>query len=198
MSTSKAATANTASDHEVPGSSQPPMGAAANSGSPCGTEGDVSMPPPAKEHEWLQRFVGEWESEVEMSMGPNQPTTKISGRETARMLGGFWLVMEGGNEEMPYRFLLTLGYDPRQGSYVGSWVDSMTTHAWKYHGSVDSTGNILTLETEGPFPPPNGPVSQIREVTEFKSDDFRVFTSSVRQENGEWVTVCTIRARRKK
>jgi hypothetical protein len=198
MSTSKTTTADITSERAPAAPKQAPTGAAADSTASCGGEGDFNMPPPTKEHEWLHRFVGEWESEVEMSMGPDQPPTRISGKETARMLGGFWLLMEGGNEEMPYRFLLTLGYDPRQGSYVGSWVDSMSTNAWKYRGTVNSTGNILTLETEGPFPPPNGPVSQIREVTEFKSDDLRVFTSSVRQESGEWVTVCTITARRKK
>lgn len=156
------------------------------------------MPPPTKEHAWFKRYVGEWDSEVEMFMAPNQPPMKSSGTERARMLGGFWLISEGGNNAMPYSFLLQLGYDPQRQKYIGSWVDSMTSYNWTYEGTVDSTGNILSLNTEGPFPPPSGPVTKIKEVTEFKSDDLRVFTSSRLEENGQWTTHLRVTSRRKK
>jgi hypothetical protein len=37
------------------------------------------MPGPVKEHELLQKFVGEWESEGEAFMAPGQPLTKLKG-----------------------------------------------------------------------------------------------------------------------
>ena len=53
----------------------------------------------------------------------------------------------------------------------------MTSHIWQFEGTFDVTGNILTWETEGPVPSPQTP-SKFREVTELKSPDHKVFTSS--------------------
>ena len=83
----------------------------------------------AKEHEWLQKFVGEWESAVEVTMEPGKPPMKCKGIESTRMLGGFWVVGEatGKMEGVPGTMtsLMTLGYDPQKSKYVGTWVDSM-------------------------------------------------------------------------
>src|SRR5260370_20650405 len=46
------------------------------------------MPGPVKEHELLQKFVGEWESEGEAFMAPVQPPTKLKGVESSRLIGG--------------------------------------------------------------------------------------------------------------
>jgi hypothetical protein len=157
------------------------------------------MPQPTKEHEWLQRFVGEWESDVEINM-PGQPTMNHKGTERAKMIGGFWVVsdIESGSTEMPYSLRVTVGYDPDQRKYIGTWVDSMSTNLGKYEGSVDAAGNILTLYTEANCPMQStGPI-KFKEVTEFKGPDQKVFTSSMLGENGEWTTILTVNARRKK
>src|SRR5260370_10965167 len=52
------------------------------------------MPGPVKEHELLQKFVGEWESEGEAFMAPGQPPTKLKGVESSRLIGGFWFVAQ--------------------------------------------------------------------------------------------------------
>lgn len=156
------------------------------------------MPQPVQQHAWLQRFVGEWEADVEVSMGPDQPPMQTKGASRARMLGGFWLIEEGRNTLMPYEFNLTLGYDERQKKYVGTWVDSMLGHLWKYEGDVDATGNILTLHTEGPNPMEDGKIGRVREVTEFKNDDLRVFTSTRLNDDGTETKVMTVTQRRKK
>lgn len=48
---------------------------------------------PQKEHQWLQRFVGEWTFEGEAMMEPGQPPSRFNGTESVRSLGasGFWL-----------------------------------------------------------------------------------------------------------
>jgi hypothetical protein len=159
------------------------------------------MPPPVKEHEWLQKFVGEWESAVEVAMEPGKPPMKCKGTESARMLGGFWIVGEGKGkmEGVPGTMtsLMTLGYDPQKSKYVGTWVDSMNSYLWNYEGTVDATGKVLTLETQGPCPLKPGLV-RFKEVTEFKSDDHRVFTSSMQEDDGRWVTMVTASYHRKK
>ena len=158
------------------------------------------MPPPVKEHEWLKKFLGEWDSDVEVIMAPGQPAIKGKSTESARSIGGFWIVSEGKGEMMgmPFASVLTLGYDPDKKKYIGTWVDSMASFLWTYTGTVDPTGKILTLETEGPSPTKPGKNAKFREVTEFKSNDHRVFTSSIQQDDGTWHTMLTVHARRKK
>jgi len=161
---------------------------------------DFKMPAPVKEHGWLKKFVGEWESDIEMSMGPGQPVMKAKGMESSRLLGGFWLLAEskGNMMGMPFASQFTLGFDPDKKKYVGTWIDSSSSYLWKYEGSVDATGKILTLDTEGPSPMEPGKKCKFREVTEFKSDDERLFTSSLRGDDGKWNTILTMTTRRKK
>lgn len=158
------------------------------------------MPSPLKEHEWLHRFVGEWETEAEMIMDPDLPPMHAKGRETARMLGGFWMISQGRSEteEMPFESVLTLGYDTQKKKYVGTWVDSMSGNLWKYEGEVNAAGTTLTLDTEGACPKNPGRLSKFKEVTEFKSPDHRVFTSSIQGDDGTWNTCITVHFRRKK
>ena len=50
---------------------------------------------PQKEHLWLQKLVGEWTCEAEMTMKPDEPPAKSKGTETVRSLGGLWILAEG-------------------------------------------------------------------------------------------------------
>lgn len=150
-------------------------------------------PAPQKEHEWLQQFVGEWESEMEASIGPGQPPMKCKGTMNSRMLGGFWSISEMKSEMMgvPMASIQTLGYDVEKKKYIGTWVDSMMGHMWKYVGSVDKTGKTLTLEAEGPNFMQEGKIAKFRDAYEFKSKDHLVLTSSMQGEDGKWITFMT-------
>jgi hypothetical protein len=157
------------------------------------------MPGPVEEHGLLQKFVGEWESEGEAFMAPGQPPTKLKGVESSRMIGGFWFVaqIKSTVPDFPYEQILTIGYDPAKKKYIGTVIDSMTSHIWQLEGTLDATGNVLTWETEGPVPNPEQP-SKFREVTELKDSDHKVFTSSILAPDGSWNTVMTINIRRRK
>jgi Protein of unknown function (DUF1579) len=163
------------------------------------TRACVEMPGPVKEHELLEKFVGEWESEGEALMAPGQPPAKIQGVESSRLIGGFWFVaqIKSTIPDFPYEQILTVGYDPQKRKYIGTIIDSMTSHIWQFEGTFDVTGNILTWETEGPVPNPQTP-SKFREVTELKSPDHKVFTSSILGPDGAWNTMLTVHSRRKK
>jgi hypothetical protein len=156
------------------------------------------MPGPVEEHGLLQKFVGEWESEGEAFMAPGQPPTKLKGVESSRMIGGFWFVaqIKSSVPDFPYEQILTLGYDPVKKKYIGTVIDSMTSHIWQLEGTFDATGNILAWETEGPVPDPENP-SKFREVIDLKGSDHKVFTSSVLGPDGSWNTVMRIDIRRK-
>jgi hypothetical protein len=157
---------------------------------------------PQKEHQWLQQLVGEWTSEGEATMEPGKPAERFKGTETVRSLGGLWILGEGEGE-MPCdgstaRMLLTLGYDPQRGRFVGTWVGSMMTHLWVYEGTLDAAERVLTLESEGPSMAGEGKLDRYRDVIEVKSDDHRVLTSYHQGDDGAWKAFMTNHYRRKR
>jgi hypothetical protein len=155
---------------------------------------------PQKEHQWLQKFVGEWTFESESPAEPGAPAQKNTGTETVRSLGGLWIVGEGRGQMpdgTPATMVLTLGYDPQKQRYVGTWFGSMMTYLWVYEGEVDAAGRVLTLNTEGPNME-TGAMARYKDVYEFKSDDHRVLTSHMQGEDGNWQQFMSMEYRRKK
>ena len=159
-----------------------------------------SFPTPTKEHAFLEQFVGEWVTESEGTAGPGQPSMKCSGEIKSRMLGGFWVVSEtkGNMQGTVIDAIQTIGYDAEKKAYVGTWVDSMMGHMWKYEGEVDASGKVLTLEALGPNFMTAGKQTKFRDAYEFKSKDLIVATSSMLGEDGKWVTFMTGQYTRKK
>jgi hypothetical protein len=156
---------------------------------------------PQKDHQWLQKLVGEWTSEAEAAMGPDKPPEKFTGTETVRSIGGLWVVCEGRGE-MPgggtATTIMTLGYDPAKTLYVGTFIGSMMTHLWVYEGRLDPTAKVLTLDTEGPNFGAEGKTTQYKDAIGFKSDDHRVLTSHMLGEDGKWHPFMTAHYRRRK
>lgn len=155
------------------------------------------LPAPQKQHAWLEKFAGNWES-VSTIQPPGEKEMKVKGTEVARMVGGFWLVSENSSDMMgmPYTGIMTLGYDPKSKTYVGTWIDSMGDFLWQYKGSVE--GNTLTLLAEGPCPMRPGEVSKFKETVELKDENHKVFTSSIQEEDGSWTQMLKIEYTRKK
>ncbi|MBA3315544.1 MAG: DUF1579 domain-containing protein [Planctomycetota bacterium] len=157
------------------------------------------FPKPQKEHEWLKQLAGEWDTTAEMKM-EGQPAMTCKGSESARMLGGFWLVSEGKANPMGMQMesLMTLGYDAKSKKYVGTWADSMNEHMWKYEGTLDPTGKILTLETEGPNFFAGGKMTKFKDILEIKDKNHKALSSQIQMEDGTWVTFMTGTYTRKK
>lgn len=159
------------------------------------------MSAPEKEHDWLQRFVGEWAYEHECAAEPGKEPMKSHGTERVRPVGRLWVACEGQGE-MPGGgvavMILTLGYDTPRKKFVGTWIGSMMTTLWAYEGTLDPAGRVLTLETEGPNVMGDGKVARFREVIEWSDDDNRTFTSFVQGEDGGWKQVMKARYKRMK
>lgn len=160
---------------------------------------EPQLPAPEKEHEWLKQLVGEWETEFEYNLGPDAPSQKSQGTESVRAIGELWTVAENKSSasETPFTGIMTLGFDPDKKKYVGTWIDSMFNYLWRYEGTVDKGGKVLTLLTEGPNPGVPGKLCKFKEVIELKSKDHKVFTSSLQGEDCKWSTMMTINYRRK-
>lgn len=156
---------------------------------------------PQKEHQWLQKLVGDWTYEAEATMEPGKPPEKFAGSESVRSMGGLWVVCEGQGEMCgggTATTLMTLGYNPQKKQYVGTWIGSMMTNLWVYDGSLDSTEKVLTLNAEGPVLGAEGKLGKFRDVIEIKSDDHRVLTSHMLGDDGVWHQFMTANYRRKK
>jgi hypothetical protein len=155
---------------------------------------------PQAEHQWLQKFVGEWTSEGKMTVAPGEEPVVFRGTESVRALGGLWVVgeakgeMPGGGEMVS---ITTIGYDPRKGRYVGSFIASMMAEMWLYEGTLDEAQQTLSLDTEGPAMDGSGGRAKYRDVMKFESDDHRVLTSHVLGEDGEYRQFMEAHYRRK-
>ncbi|WP_164102845.1 DUF1579 domain-containing protein [Candidatus Laterigemmans baculatus] len=155
---------------------------------------------PQAEHRWLAKLVGDWNVESDYRMGADQPSKKSESRISVRSLEGMWVVMESGGDspEMgKWSSLLTLGYDPRRKQYVGTFFGSMMNHLWIYAGSLDDSGRVLTLDTEGPRFEGEGLVAY-QDIFESVDDDHWILSSRVRGDDGQWQHFMTAHHRRVK
>jgi hypothetical protein len=142
------------------------------------------------EHRWLTALVGTWRFENECVMGPGGETAKSSGQEVVRALGDLWVVGEMTGE-MPggdsMTALMTLGFDPARGKFVGSWVGSPMTHMFVYEGSLDADRRILTLDTSGPSFSDPSKTTRYRDVVEVRSPTERLLRSEMLGDDGHWI-----------
>ncbi|MBA3725833.1 MAG: DUF1579 domain-containing protein [Armatimonadetes bacterium] len=144
---------------------------------------------PVKEHEWLQKLVGEWRTETEMSMGADQPKQRSTGTETVQNLGGLWAFAEG-KSTMPdgsgMEYKVALGYDVSFKQYRGCWFASMSSHLWKYEGELSADGRTMTLNCKGPHMEKDGETANYRDVIELIDDNHRTLSSSGQGDDGNW------------
>lgn len=160
----------------------------------CGASQGQELPkfdPPAKEHEWLKQLEGEWDVEYAMTM-PDGTSMKDKGTEAVKSLGGFWSVGESAMGVM------SLGYDPKQKKYVGTFICGMHDHLWKYEGSLDKTGKTLTLETEGPNMAQPGTMAKYKDIITINDKDQRVLESVMLGPDDKWISFMKATYTRKK
>jgi hypothetical protein len=145
------------------------------------------------EHAWLRQLVGEWR--VEMP-GPDGTAT-LSGVESVRMLGEVWMLAEGRGQMpdgSPSQTQLTLGYDPAQRCFVGTWIGSMMNHLWVYRsGALDTDRRLLALPSEGPSFDDPGTTAQYRDEIEIVGANERLLHGNVQGADGKWKRFMTAR-----
>ena len=143
---------------------------------------------PIREHEWLNKLVGDWRTETEMWMAPGQPPMKSSGTEKVRNSGGLWAVAEGRTEMpngTPVEYVAALGYDVSFKEYRGCWFGSMSSHLWKQAGELSDDGRTMTLSCVGPNMYRDGETANYRDVIEIIDENHRTMASYGEDENGQ-------------
>ncbi len=151
---------------------------------------------PQEEHRFLEKLLGDWLVISASGMEGCDVSADSAARwtETGRALEGLWYVVEGRGstpDGTPGSTLLTLGYDPALGHYVGTWVGSMMAKLWIYKGWVEPDGKTLILEAEGPDFEDPSKTAIFHDVITFIDDDHRSFSGSVRQPDGSFKTFMT-------
>lgn len=153
-------------------------------------QGDAQHPLEAKPgaaHQWLRQLVGRWRMQTQCVVGPDQPPQGAAGRETVRMLGDLWMIAEGEFDSSgePDRTIMTLGFDPQRGRFIGSFVASMMTHQWQYDGALDDAGRVLTLDTVGPRFGVGG-TARYQDIIQIVDANHRILRSQMLGEDGQW------------
>ena len=156
------------------------MSSAENSAENEGAPG-FAMPEPTAEHRWLERFVGTWTMTGHDGVG--------SWVETIRSIGGLWVIAEGEGEMGGcgrHTTVMTIGFDPAKGRFLGTFLGSMMTHLWIYEGVLD--GDRLVLDTVGPDMSSSGGLKRFQDIIELMPDGSRRLTSLIETDDGTWKT----------
>ena len=129
---------------------------------------------PAKEHEFLKKYVGEWDVTVStwasamakpmVSKGTIKNRLLFDGRY---LMGEFEATMGG----MKSQGLEIIGYDLLKKKYTTFWIDNMGTSFLTTSGTLDMSGKVLTETAQYPDPMTDGKTTQkLRNVTTFMDD----------------------------
>ncbi|HMO14781.1 MAG TPA: DUF1579 domain-containing protein [Pirellulaceae bacterium] len=143
---------------------------------------------PQAEHQWLAQLVGNWNFDHECTM-PDGSKSVTAGKMTCRMLGGMWLLAESSGETPdsgPWGSLMTVGFDTTKNQFVGTFVGSMMSMIWPYHGELDATGKRLPLNSQGPKFDGSG-IGNYRDTIEIIDENTWLFTSELQTDEGEWI-----------
>jgi len=152
------------------------------------------VPTVTSEHSWLKKLVGKWK----ISSDPNAPDEhKFEGTETFRSIGDVWVQGESISpwKDTEHRAIMTLGFDPAKGRFVGSWIGTMMNTHWVYAGFMEGSSKLV-LESVGPTFDDTPGENNYRDVIEFHSEDHRTLTAYVQKPDGSWDRFMTTQAHR--
>jgi hypothetical protein len=102
---------------------------------------------PLEQHEMLKMDEGIWDAKISMWTAPGTDPIQGTAKEVNTMIGELWSVgtLEGNIGALDFVGQATLGYDPVQKKYVGTWIDSVTSVITHMLGTYDAESKTLTL-----------------------------------------------------
>lgn len=157
----------------------------------------------ARHLDFLQWEVGRWSTDITLYTAPDQPPAQFKGLQVDRMSGcGLWLVTDlsmvagdDGATAPPYEGHGVLGWDPIKEKLVGIWVDSSRTWLATAEGTVDESGDVLTLRIQDRHPQSGEPMVTIFQTTRVDADT-RQLDVFIESPSGERIPVGRILSRR--
>jgi len=145
----------------------------------CGTPTligqETELPKPGPEFDVFKHDLGTWDVEITTWAGPGKPTV-TKGKETNRMLGGFWLLadFQGNLMGLDFKGHGIYSYDSEKKQYTGTWIDSLSPTKMDMVGKYDKAKKTMTYE--GMAPSPDGTPAKHVMTTTYGNDGTRVMT----------------------
>lgn len=132
---------------------------------------------PSEHHQLLQRFIGEWDTEMRITMqgGSTQPEKGTS--TFSWLMEGRWVQSKGRGSVMgmPSETFMILGYDNFKKSYVTVSVQNLDTAMLSSEGDLDPSGKtLLTYGTLDEYLTGEHD-KMVKYVWRFVSDDEMIF-----------------------
>jgi hypothetical protein len=145
------------------------------------------------EHRWLQQLEGTWKFVGECKTPEGSATQE--GTQTVRRFGELWTLFEADTQMGPeaVKSVITLGFDPAKGKFVGSFVATMMSSFWVYEGTLDAGKKVLPLNSEGPRMDGKPGTAQYQDEIEIVSKDEYIFRARLQQDDGKWIEFMTSR-----
>ncbi|MFG0329913.1 MAG: DUF1579 domain-containing protein [Phycisphaerales bacterium] len=136
----------------------------------------AAMAATTEAHERFKPFVGTFNAEVKMWMGPGDPMVSSGTMKNSLELGGRYLqqVYEGDdnpNDPFPgFAGRGYWGYNTVDNRYEGFWIDTACTFMMTEQGQVDSSGKVWEMKGEMTDPSSGQPMRK-RSVVTLKDKD---------------------------
>jgi len=167
-----------------------------SAGTACAQVEGIATPTPA--HEVLKNDVGTWDADVSVWPNPGAEPMKSQAVETNEMLGNFWIVsrFQGTMMDQPFSGVGTVGYDPAEKKYVGTWVDSMSPSLFTMKGDYDAATKTMTMEGES-RDPVNGKMVRSRNIGRYLDQNTRMFEMQMEGADGQFQKVMEIHYKRR-
>jgi len=138
---------------------------------------------PGKGHEFLKRYVGDWDVDISTWQKPGAPAQMSKGTMKNRLIFDGLFVkcdFEGTMGGTPVTGFEIIGYDLFKKMYTTLWIGTGSTGFLTTTGTLDKAGNVLTETGTSPDPMTDGKtVQKFRSVTTFIGDGtykFEMFT----------------------
>ena len=157
-----------------------------------GMEAWMQSMEPSKFHNFLARFVGDWDVEFQIYMQAGAEPMKSKG--TAKIYWQFpgkWLAQDNKASFMGQvmnSFSLT-GYDNVKRQFVGTLVDSMSTEMKSFKGGLSPDGKVLTMYGEMDEPITGENAKMVKYQTFITDGDHHVLEVSEILYGEPWVVV---------
>jgi Protein of unknown function (DUF1579) len=161
---------------------------------------EEGQPPQASgAHKLLQKDVGTWDATIKIWPQEGAEPMESKGTEKNELLpGGMWLItrFEGEVIGMPFTGVGTVGYDPVEKKYVGTWVDSISPHLTTLKGDYDEAKKTFTAVAEGrDFQ--TGEITKSKHISKYTDENTRSFEIHAKEKDGKERKVMEIQYKRR-
>ena len=148
----------------------------------------MKLAQPGPHHEHLAPFVGNWQGQVRMWMGPDAPEmNEVSQAEVTWIMGGRFLQWKqsGNFGGMPYESMAIEGYNNGDKRYEATWVDNFGTLILDFKGSCSENGKKRVMSSQFEDVVAGGTVDYRTEYAWVDKDHF-TYTAYMDKGDGEF------------